>query len=151
MELEDELRSIQTFGALKPSYKVLIFIAGNFDGINLASLNANVTQHASALKSLCKSPQQQRQLISACEWFFGSYKADLLKFFPAMLKKLYEEDIVEEDVFIEWYQDTLRNTDTIPLVKDDTLEALKNAALPFYEWIQADDDSSEDEDAEEDD
>ena len=126
-------------------------MAGNFDGTNLSTLNANVTTHSSTLKSLCKSPQQQRQLISASEWFFGSYKSDLIKFFPAILKKFYEDDIVEEEVFLEWYQDSLRNVDTIPLLKDDTLEALRNAALPFYEWIQADDESSDDEDAEEDD
>ena len=151
-QIEDELRSIQTFAALKPAYKILIFIAGNFDGTTLTALNSNVTTQTTIMKAMSKTPAQQRQLIAAFEWFFGTLKADLAKFFPAILKKLFEEDIVEEDVFLDWYQDSLRNDDTIPLVDDDVLESLKTSARPFYEWLQdAEDDSSEDGDAEEDD
>jgi hypothetical protein len=133
---EDELRSIQTFAALKPSYKVLIYIGVNFQGTSLAALSGEITTHLSLLKIYAKGAIQQRQLIAAVEWFCGYYKPALVKFFPALLKQLFDEEVVEEEVFLGWYQDNLNNGYSIPLVDDETLETLKATARPFYDWLQ---------------
>ena len=106
---EDELRAIQTFAALKPAYKILIYIAANFEGTTLATLNAEVVAHKPLLVAFAKTGILQRQTIAAVEWFCGTYKPPLIKFFPAILKQLFDEDVVEEDIFLEWYQDPLVN------------------------------------------
>lgn len=149
--LEDELRSIQTFAALKPAYKVLIFLAGNLAGTTLASLNAEIVSHKDVLVRLSKTPIQQHHLVAAVEWFCGVRSPALMRFFPAILKLLFDEEIVEEEVFLEWYQDTCRNCYSIAVVKDDTLEALKAAARPFYDWLQEAEEEGEEEKDDDDD
>jgi eIF4-gamma/eIF5/eIF2-epsilon len=149
--LEDELRSIQTFAALKPSYKVLIYLAANFSGSNLASLNADIVSHKPVLVQLSKSPIQQRQLIAAVEWLCGVRSPAILKFFPAMLKTFFDEEMVEEDVFLEWYQDTCRNSYSIPVVTDETLDNLKATARPFYDWLQEAEEEGEEDDEDDED
>lgn len=151
-QLEDELRSIQTFAALKPSYKILIYLGANLAGTSLASLNAEIIHHKVVIANLSKSDIQQRQLIAAVEWYFGVRFPNLMKFFPAILKTLFDEEVVAEDVFLDWYQDTPRNGYTIPIVSDDVLDSLKATARPFYDWLQeAEEECEEGEEEDEDD
>ena len=109
----DELRAIQTFAALQPSYRILIYIGANFEGTTLATISAEMAKHKAVLEAYATSGIQQRQIIASFEWFCGYYKPTLIKFFPAILKQLFDEDIVDEEVFLQWYQDVLVNGDIV--------------------------------------
>jgi hypothetical protein len=76
-----------------------------------------------------------------------------------VLKQLFDEELVEEDVFFGWAGDMTRNefTAEFSMIDIDTLEHLKNSASLFITWLQeaeeegedGDDDEEEDEDEEE--
>lgn len=142
----EELRNIQTMCALKTFHRILIFIGAVFTSESIVS--NDIEKHTDFLKLLAGSTIQQRQLISACEWFCGTYKPDLLRYYPVMLKQLYDCDLVEEDVFYSWASDYSRNEYSVDssMITIDTLDKLKEAAQPFITWLhEAEEEEDDDE------
>jgi translation initiation factor 5 len=148
--IEDELRSVQTFAALKPSYKVLIYLSAKLTATSLSALSAEIIACKYVLVGLTKSPIQQRQLIAAIEWFCGVRNASLIKFFPALLKVFFDEELIEEDVFLEWAADHAKNDYTINSITDAVLERLRELSHPFIVWLQEAEEEEEEEDEDED-
>ena len=73
-----------------------------------------------------------------------------------VLKELLDEELVDEDTFLEWAADLARNEFSAEqsMISVDALEALKASAAPFITWLQEaeeDDDDDDDDDDEEDD
>ena len=136
--VEDELRSIQTFAAFKPSYRFLIYVGANFSAptYTSASLLSEIVSRSTAFAALAKTPTLQRQLIAAFEWFCASKAPTLIKFFPVILKHLFDEEILEEDSLLEWSTDPARNEYSINSVSDESLDQLRALAVPFIVWLQ---------------
>ena len=67
-----------------------------FATTNAYTRTAYIPTHTSA------SAIQQRHMIAAFEWFCGRKYPNLMKFFPVVLKQLFDEELIEEDVFFEW-------------------------------------------------
>lgn len=149
--MEEELRSIQTFAGLQPCYKAVIFLATNLTTTTAAGLLQDVIAHSAVLKSIGKSLIQQRQLIAAAEWYCTSFNEAMSRFFPVLLKHLYDEEILEEDTLLEWSTDPARNEYAITSVSDDMLDNLRKLAAPFVVWLQEaeEEDNSNDEEGEE--
>jgi len=142
----DELRNIQTMASLRPADRIIIFLGALFTENMIA--NKEVEKHALVLRALAASTIQQRHLIAAFEWLCGTKYPNKVKFFPVLLKSLFEEELVEEDTFLAWAGDFTRNEYSAEqsMVCLDTLEQLKGAAQPFITWLQeAEEDDSEEE------
>ena len=134
--LEEELRSIQTFAGLQPAYKVLIYLSTNLTATTSAGLLQEVVTYSPVLKSMAKSPIQQRQLIAAVEWYCTVRAEAMSKFFPVLLKHLFDEEVLEEDPLLEWSTDPARNEYTLASISDDLLDNLRKLAAPFVVWLQ---------------
>lgn len=148
-EILESLRNIQTMASLRPSYRPIIFLGAVFTE---AALKANeVTTHAAVLKGLAPKEIQQRHLIAAFEWFCGVRFPELIRYFPVILKQLYDADIVEEDVFLRWGSDLTRNEFSADhsMISIDTLEQLKLNAQPFIRWLEEAEEEESDEEADE--
>ena len=146
----DELRNIQTVSSLRPSDRVILYLG------TVLTENAHTEIESKdvsvVLAALGASPQQQRHVIAAFEWFYGTKHAAYVKRFPLALKALYEEELVEEDVFFEWSIDYARNDYTADdsLIDIDTLEEVKQHAQPFVVWLrEADEEGDSDEESDE--
>lgn len=158
-QIVDELRNIQTMASLKPADRIIIFLGATFS--EDAVTEKAVEKHAATLKTLAGSSIQERHVIAAFEWLCGTrYPDKLIKFFPALLKSLFDEEIVEEDTFLVWAADLTRNefSAEMSMISIDALEALKSSAAPFITWLQeaeeedgSDDDDGDEEEEEEDD
>ena len=100
------------------------------------------------LATMTTTPIQQRHLLAAAEWLCGSRFPSLLKFFPVVLKQLYEEDLIDEEVIFEWDADSIRNDFTADssMINDETLEALKSHAKQVVVWLREAEEEGEDED-----
>jgi len=156
----EELRSLQTIHALRPADRIIIYIGASFTVVTSATVTTQeILSHKPTLVGLASSSIQQRHLIAAFEWFCGAHNPFLKRYFPVILKQLYDEDIVEEDVLFDWAGDMTRNefTASETLIEFDVLEQLKASAGPFIKWLQEageegeddDDDDGEEEDEEE--
>ena len=146
--IADELRAIQTVSSLRPVDRVIIYIGSVFTSALIA--NSEVAKNQKMLCALAPTPNTQRHIIAAMEWFCGSHHQNLASKFPIVLKQLFDEEIVEEDVFYDWSADYAKNDHSADdsLITIDTLESLKASAQPFVTWLREADeegDSSEEE------
>ena len=148
--LLEELRSIQTFAALRPADRIIIYLGAKFTEEIISS--GQIVEHKNVLSALAPTQIQQRHMIAAFEWFCGRRYPQLMKFFPVVLKQLFDEELVEEDVFFEWAGDMTRNeySAEFSMIDIDTLENLKNSASLFITWLQeAEEEGEEGEEGEE--
>lgn len=148
----EELRSIQNLSSLRPSDRAIIFMGATFTPTSIA--DHDIAKHKDVLAAIAPTDLMQRHLIAACEWFCGVHVPEVQRMFPVMLKQLFDEDLVEEDVFYSWHTDYARNefSAEASLISTDTLEALKESAQPFITWLQeADEEGDSDESDEEED
>lgn len=143
----EELRIVQTMASLRPASRCIIFLGAVFTEAVIAA--NQIVVHKPVLKALSPSPIQQRHLIAAWEWFCGTRHPTLLKYFPVILKNLFDEDIVDEEVFLNWGADISRNEHTadFSMISLDTLDQLKTNATPFLKWLE---EAEEESDGEED-
>lgn len=143
-DIVDELRNIQTMESLRPADRLIIYLGAVFTPNFMTKSEIKV--NLKVLKALAPSDIQQRHLIAAFEWLCGTKYPQLLDKFSIVLMQLYDEELVEEDVFLAWAGDNTRNEFTADpsMMSMDALEQLKLASTKFITWLQeADDDEEE--------
>ena len=130
------MRSIQTMHSLRPADRIIIFLGAIFT--DAAVTAKEITNHKKLLAILAPSAIQQRHLIAGFEWFCGARYPALIRFFPILLKELFDEEIVEEDIFFNWAADYPRNEYTVDesMIQFEALEQLKSVSAPFITWLQ---------------
>lgn len=78
--------------------------------------------------------------------FHQIHRPSLLGFFPVILKHLYDADIVEEDLLLEWASEPEPSEEFTPAaISIDQFKELRKKAEPFVVWLQqADEEDDED-------
>lgn len=148
-QIVDELRVIQTTAALRPADRPILFLGAMFT--EEAVSKCEVAKYREILAALAPSAIQERHLIAAFEWLCGRKYPKILKHFPVLLKHLLDEELVEEFSFFQWHQDLARNeySADVSMMDLDTLENLKDSAMPFITWLQEAESEEDDDDEEE--
>lgn len=86
--------------------------------------------------------KSQKYLLGAIEKLVELKKELLLPKVPVILKALYDGDIVDEEVFLEWGKKVSKK-----YVSKETAAAIQTKAEPFLKWLkEADEESSDTED-----
>jgi translation initiation factor 5 len=130
----------QMASALKAHDKIQIFIRAAispqfFKNKEIEKYSPVATKLASGNKII------QRHLISSLELIC----TDKPKNFAVMIKQFYDEDVLEEEVILEW-ADEGRTEYTLAAVDEEARAALRGEAEPVVNWLQeADSDSDESE------
>lgn len=140
----EELRSLQTLSSLRAADRAIIFIGAVMTEAVISG--KEIAKYTKVLEALGTSAIQQRHIIAAFEWFCGTKYPSLTSKFPILLKTLFDEEIVEEDIFLMWAADYARNEYSADssLIDIDTLEKLKESAGPFITWMrEADEEGDE--------
>lgn len=133
-EVLDELRQVSTFSALPTEERMFLFVDAAF-GPAFPKDNA-VGTHKAVLRGLILSVDAaayQRRLIGSMEYMCTVKHPELLKWFPLVLKQLYDEDLVEEEVFLEWAEDDTINEFTRRDVTEDMVR--RPSLLPSLPWL----------------
>ncbi len=145
----DEVRMISTFSALPVEDRLFLFVQAAF-GPDCAKQNL-VAKHKAVLRGLILSVDAeayQRRLIGVTEHLCAVTHPDLRKWFPLLLKQLYDEDLVDEEVFLEWAEEEGPTEFTRRGVSADMVEALRGEAAKFVTWLTEADESGDDSDDE---
>ncbi|XP_065176630.1 eukaryotic translation initiation factor 5-like [Sycon ciliatum] len=83
----------------------------------------------------------QKHLLGAIEKLTGKKHPELITRVPLILKTCYDNDLVEEDVFIEWHEKVSKK-----FVDKKTAQTIREKADMFIKWLkEADEESSEEE------
>lgn len=105
-----------------------------------------IKQHKKLLLRFCLNNQKaQKYLLGGIEILVGDvHKATLLPKVPHILKELYDCDIVEEEVLIEWGKKVSKK-----YVSKSVCQEIHDKAAPFIKWLEeAEEEESEDEEVE---
>jgi len=103
--------------------------------------NKEVKKYSTVIEKITNGGiEMQRHLISSVEGL--CVEKIQAKYFPVILKQLYDEDVLTEDIILEWAFDG-RSEYTIDSVDEDTRANLRGKAEEFVNWLQEDSDSDD--------
>lgn len=144
-DVMEELRALQTMASLKPSDRLLIFIGTVMTEGILDDDAKEISTHKEVIAALGVTDIQQRHVISAFEWLCGVHISKLATKFPLLLHALFDEELIEEEVFLMWSTDYARSEYSVSesLIDIDVLESLKGYAAPFITWLKEAESESE--------
>lgn len=104
------------------------------------SIATQIPKRANLLRKFVTEEKHQKAALGGLERLVGlEYKDALLKKVPGILMKLYDVEIIEDEVFIKWGEKPSKK-----YVAKDVSKVVKKAAQPFLEWIE---NASEEEDS----
>lgn len=138
VRIAEEVANQQMSYAVKGYQRIYIFIRAaisrNFYKEHLVKKYAPVI-----LKITLGNPIMERHLISAAE-FICSEKP---KNFPVLLKQLFDEEVLQENVILEWAFDG-RSDYTPKSIDEETRASLRAEAEPVIAWLQVEESSDDD-------
>ncbi|CEP13508.1 hypothetical protein [Parasitella parasitica] len=115
-----------------------VLVQGIFD----EKIVTDLPKRAKVLKEFVVDEKCQKATLGGIERLVGiDFKDALLQKIPTILLKLYELEIIEDDVYLEWGKKPSKR-----YVDREVSKAVKEAAAPFLKWVEeAEEESSEEE------
>jgi len=122
---------------ISQSKVVAIYVQTVFDENVLEQL----PKKYSVLKKLAKSEKQQKALLGGLERLVGVVHKELLSKTSVILMQLYQNEVLDEEVALEWGQKRSKK-----YVDKETSKAIRKHAKQFLDWLEeADEEDSEEE------
>ncbi|KAL3845583.1 hypothetical protein ACJIZ3_002986 [Penstemon smallii] len=107
-----------------------------FEGVG-KGLSKEVVKKKKFLGAVVQEEGSQLILLNAIESFFGKASPEAGKEVALVLKALYDDDVLEEEFIVEWYEKGLNGGNkSSPIWKN---------VKPFVEWLQSAESETEDE------
>ncbi|KAJ2486267.1 eukaryotic translation initiation factor 5, partial [Coemansia sp. RSA 2052] len=104
----------------------------------------DIAKHDKLLVSFGTSDKHQRAVIGGFERVIEARQDLMLAKTPAIFKALFDEEIVEEEAFLEWAKKPSKK-----YVDKDVAKKIHKAAEPFIQWLEeAEEEDDEDDDSE---
>lgn len=107
-----------------------------FDGVS-KGFSKEVVKKKTYIAAVIQDEDSQRHLLHAIETFCGKASPDAVKEVALVLKALYDDDVLEEESIVGWYEKgAAGSTKTSPIWKN---------VKPFVEWLQSAESETEEE------
>lgn len=101
-----------------------------------------IEPRAGLLKKMISSDKHEKAFLGGMERFIGIEKPELIPQVSAILAKVYEHDIVSDDVLKAWGGKASKK-----YVDIKTSKSVRKSAEKFIEWLNTEDDESEEEES----
>lgn len=103
------------------------------------SIVEQIEEHHGLLAKLINEKEDfEKAFLGGLERFLGVEKPDLIPSLPKILVKLYDKELVSEDVIIEWGSKVSKK-----YVPKDVSKKVRKAAKPFIKWLKEADEESD--------
>jgi len=122
---------------------VLRFLKWDGKKLNFQTLKASIERNQALLEAICQQDTLalERLILGFVQKVIGKNKKSLLEYTANIIHLLYAEDIISEDVILEW-----ATSSTNKFVKPEIDRQLKLKCQKIFDWLRtADSESSEDE------
>lgn len=141
-EIIDSVKNQQMSSALKSHERIHLFMNSVITPDFFKK--DEIKRYASIIRKITNGGiEMQRHLISSVEGL--CVQQIVPKFFPVILKQLFDEDLLDEDVILEWAFDG-RSEYTPQSVDEDVRATLRGNAEQVVAWLQEDSDDSDSDD-----
>lgn len=141
----EEATKLQTNCGLSPKDRIPIL----FFAIMCDQPTATQMQNASALSSLADTKEAQIEMLVCLEETVvrceESKKETALAVIPLILKMLYDEDVVDEEIIMQWFDNEIKIKHTRCAVSDEVRAQIKTNAQPIIDWLKEADTEEESE------
>ncbi|KAI8074648.1 domain found in IF2B/IF5-domain-containing protein [Gongronella butleri] len=125
---DDILQKAEELGVLGKYKACQVLVQCIFD----ANIGAQIPKRAKLLRKFVDGEKHQKAVLGGLERLVGlEYKDALLKKVPGILMKLYDVDIIEDDVFLKWGEKPSKK-----YVDKEVSKQVKKEAKPFLEWLE---------------
>ncbi|KAG6832779.1 hypothetical protein H0H92_009397 [Tricholoma furcatifolium] len=130
-------KKAEELGIEKKHKAVLVIVQALFTDAILTELSA----YGPLLVKMVTSEKHQKALLGGLERFAGILHQDLIPSIPKILMALYQMDILEEEVVVQWGTHVSKK-----YVDKETSKKVRKASEPFLKWLEeAEDDEDDDE------
>lgn len=132
------IEKAEELGVLDKYKACQVLVQGIFD----ENIISQIPKRAKLLEKFVTDEKHQKATLGGIERLVGvDYEDALLKKIPTILMKIYDLDIIEDEVFIKWGEKPSKR-----YVDRDISKKIKKAAAPFLEWVEnASEEESEEE------
>ena len=135
-----ELKRIQLARDLDENMKSKVLLEALIDSQDITTITTQFEQFASYFQAICIDKSSSLVFLGCIEELVGVINTKLLKKTPFILKTLYETDILDDEILIDWYHAPAENS---WLVNMDIATLVKSKAKPFIEWLEQEEESDE--------
>lgn len=133
----DIYKKIAELDLLEEKGVVLILGQVLFDDNILEQLD----EHLGLLVKLIHGDEEfEKDFLGGLERFLGTEKPELIPVLPKILVKLYDKEVVSEEVILLWGSKVLKK-----YVPKETSKKVRKAAKPFIQWLKEAEEESDDE------
>lgn len=102
---------------------------------------AEIEEHLGLLAKLINLQEDfEKAFLGGLERFLGLEKPDLIPQVPKILVKVYDKELVSEDIILSWGSKVSKK-----YVPKDVLKKVRKAGKPFITWLKEADEESDDE------
>ncbi|KAJ2724141.1 eukaryotic translation initiation factor 5 [Coemansia sp. Benny D115] len=108
--------------------------------VDPAAVAKTISKRDKLLMAFGDSDKHQRAIIGGFERLIEANMDKLLSKTPVIFKTLYDEEIVEEEAFLEWGKKPSKK-----YVEKDVAKQIHKAAQPFLQWLEEADEESDEE------
>lgn len=134
------IEKAEELGVLDKYKACQVLIQGIFD----ENILTQIPKRAKLLAKFVTDEKHQKATLGGIERLVGvDFKDALLKKIPTILMKVYDLDIIKDEVFIKWGEKPSKR-----YVERDISKEIKKAAAPFLEWLQNASEEESDDDSE---
>ncbi|KAF7583273.1 Eukaryotic translation initiation factor 5 [Clavispora lusitaniae] len=100
-----------------------------------------IEEHSGLLAKLINDDEDyEKAFLGGLERFLGLEKPELIPILPKILVKLYDKDLISEEVILSWGSKVSKK-----YVPKDISKKVRKAAKPFLKWLQEADEESDEE------
>ncbi|CAO3674200.1 unnamed protein product [Rhizopus microsporus] len=137
---EDIIEKAKELGVYGKYKACLVLIQCIFD----ETVVSQIPKRAKLLSKFVTDEKHQKATLGGIERLIGlKHKDALLKKTPTILMKLYDLDIIEDEVFLKWGEKPSKR-----YLDRDISKEVKKAAKPFLEWLETAEEEDSDEESE---
>lgn len=91
-----------------------------------------VPRYSAVMEKYVQDSKSQKIILNYIEDFVGKTHKSMLTRLPLILEKFYDEDLLEEEVIIDWHGKKKSKF----IKSSKTLARIKEAAKPFVNWLE---------------
>ncbi|CUM67968.1 uncharacterized protein PRCAT00005682001 [Priceomyces carsonii] len=97
-------------------------------------------EHLGLLAKLIVDSSFEKAFLGGLERFFGLEKPDLLPLLPKVLMKVYDKELINEEIIIDWGSKVSKK-----YVPKEISKKVRKVAKPFIKWLKEAEEESDDE------
>jgi translation initiation factor 5 len=139
-EILSELRRVSLARSLDEPQKIKALLSAVIDAKKGKDIHTEFGKHAALFQKIVVSQASAVLFINCIEDFVGLMHPELLPRFPLILKELYEQDVLEEEHILTWFDTPAENS---WFVNVDVGNATRAKSVVFVEWLREDEDEDE--------